>query len=521
MLQAMDPASRGIKMASSKPIGSIDIRDILSILGRRKWLVILPLPLVAVLAFASSYLLAPEYESSTIIAIDPQVQLIGDLQRMLSEPSSYTMMQSRDRENVLRSIFNELTSSHYAELLAERMQFVASHHIEEKAREYVSIQTNLTIERARLMVLQDILTESVGLVWAAGDQIKITVMSTDALEARDWANNLGDIFIAEKMREDLDDIRSSQDFSDVQLDKYERQVQEKTGNVTRMEQRLARLRSNDAVTSETNQSGIEDEISQTDTEVNDLRGQERTLLGRLHGVSGLNVNQLQLPNSDAKKEAAAELENKLKEIGDLLSKYPWSNPQVINFKLQQKHLLETIEIENKSLVNAQYAQLDQATRNDLVSLVNARDRLNYLYSKKPYLQSALSDLAPAADAIPEYEAQLAQLQRELQVAIDIRDRFRRQQESSTISQALLEDRSSSKYRKVEPAKMPLKPVSPNRMKILAIGIVLGLSIGGAAVLAAELMDTSFKKVDDVEEILGLRVIGISPKVDFEELVKKR
>jgi succinoglycan biosynthesis transport protein ExoP len=68
--------------------------------------------------------------------------------------------------------------------------------------------------------------------------------------------------------------------------------------------------------------------------------------------------------------------------------------------------------------------------------------------------------------------------------------------------------------------MPLGPVSPDRMKILAMGIVLGLAIGGAAVLVVELMDTSFKKVEDVEEILGLRVIGISPKVNFEELLKK-
>jgi succinoglycan biosynthesis transport protein ExoP len=507
-------------MASSKSIGLIDLRDIFGMLWRRKWLVIIPLPLVAVLAFAGSYLLAPAYESSTIIAINPQIQLIGDLQRMLSQPTNYALMQGSDRSDMLQSIYNELTSSRYAELLSERMQFVAAHNIEQKATEYVNIQPNLTIDRARLIVLQDLLKKSVGLGWASSDQIRISVTSPDAVEARDMANNLGDIFMAEKMRQDLSDIRSSQDFSDVQLDKYERQVQDKTGNVTRMEQRLTRLRSNEAVTSETNRSGIEDEISQTDTEVNDLRGQERTLLGRLRGVSGLNLTQLQLPNSDAKKEAIAELENRLKEIGDLLSKYTWSNPQVINFKLQQKHLLETVEIENKSLVNAQYAQLDQTTRNDLVSLVNARDRLNYLYSKKPYLQSALSDLAPADDAIPEYEAQLAQLQRELQVAIDIRDRFRRQQESSTISQALLEDRSSSKYRKVEPAKMPLGPVSPDRMKILAMGIVLGLAIGGAAVLVVELMDTSFKKVEDVEEILGLRVIGISPKVNFEELLKK-
>jgi uncharacterized protein involved in exopolysaccharide biosynthesis len=505
-------------MANSKTVGTIDIRDMLAMIWRRKWLMIIPLPLVAALTFAGSYLLTPQYASSTIIAIDPQVPFIGELQRMLAEPASYTAMQSRDRESVLRSIYNQVTSSHYAELLSERLKLARQSAIENKAREYVELQSNLTMERARMMVLQDILKESISLDWASNDQIRITAISTDAIEARDMANDLGDIFIAEKVREDLNNIRSSQDFSDVQLEKYERQVSDKMVEVTRVEQRLARLRTSDATTSDANRSEIEAEINQTDTEIDDLRSQERSTLGRLRGIEGLNADQVALTASDAEKEARTELESRLKEIGDLLSKYTWSNPQVINFKLRQNRLLETIEGEIRTLVGVQYAQQNATVRQDLITLFNVRARLDYLYSKKPYLASALSDLTPSTDLIPELEGQLAQLQREQQAAIDIRDRFRRQQESSSISQALMEDKSSSKYRKVEPAKMPLRPVSPDRMRILAMGIVLGLAIGGAAVLAAELMDSSFKKVQDVEDILGLRVIGISPKVDFENKV---
>ena len=154
------------------------------------------------------------------------------------------------------------------------------------------------------------------------------------------------------------------------------------------------------------------------------------------------------------------------------------------------------------------------------SLFNTRSRLNYLYSKKPYLESALTDLTPATDLIPEYEAQLVQLRRELQVATDIRDRFRRQQESSTISQALLEDRSASKYRKVEPAKLALEPFKPDRQKILLLGLLLGFAIGGTAVLLVELLDNSFTKVEHVEETLGLPVLGISPKIDFDKRVAR-
>ena len=210
------------------------------------------------------------------------------------------------------------------------------------------------------------------------------------------------------------------------------------------------------------------------------------------------------------------MRNRLRQIGDLLSRYIWNDPQVIKFKVRQNNLLNDIETENESLVDQKYSKFNEITRQSLTNLFNTRSRLDYLYSKKPYLESALDDLTPTIDLIPQYESQLTQLQTELQVATDIRDRFWRQTVSSDISQALAEDRSSSKYRKVEPAKLALTPSKPDRRKILILGIVLGLAIGGAVVLLLELLDSSFKKVEDVEEALGLQVLGISPKVDFDK-----
>jgi uncharacterized protein involved in exopolysaccharide biosynthesis len=503
-------------MSSGKVAGQIDFHEILALVWRRKWLLITPVPLVAVLAFAGSYLLTPQYESTSIVAIDPQIQLIGDIQRLLSGPSTVGDMQNRDIANQLKSIYNELTSSHYAELLLERMSTVLKPKLEETAQQYVQLNPDLTIEVARVMVMQEVLKSRVAVEWASVDQVKIIVRAPLATEARDVANTIGDIFIAEKVRQDLNNIRSSQDFSDVQLDRYERQVQDKVAEITRGEQRLARLRTADATMSASNRSEIDDEIHQMETDINDLRDRERALVAGLRGVDGINPSQLTLEDSDAKKEAETELNNRISEVGDLLSRYAWNHPQVINFKLRENHLLETIEAEDQKLVDAQYVRFDQGVRKHIADLLSARTRLNYLYSRKPYLESALSDITPSTDLIPELEAQLEQLQRELQVATDIRDRFRRQQESSAISQALLEDRSSSKYREVEPAKLALVPVSPDRRRILIMGILLGLVLGGATVILVELMDSSFRKVEDVEEVLGLKVIAVSPKVDFDK-----
>ena len=121
--------------------------------------------------------------------------------------------------------------------------------------------------------------------------------------------------------------------------------------------------------------------------------------------------------------------------------------------------------------------------------------------------------------VPELQAQLNRLNEEIVTATDMRDRFKQQQASSSISQALLQDASVSKYRVVEPAKLPLEPFKPDRRKIALMGVFLGLIVGVGAAVIAELLDNSLKKIEEVEEYIGLPVLGITPKADFLKKIR--
>lgn len=498
---------------------TIDIRHLMAIAWRRKWLMILPVIVAGAVAYGLSYMMTPMYESSTIIQIDPQVHLIDELQRLIGGDGR-AGTRAADRNSMGQSIYNELTSTHFATLLSQRMTLAGRPEIEQKAQVYMQSLPSITPEQARLIALQDKIRESVELRWASGDQICIYVTSADPREARDIANNLGEIFIEERIKQDMSEIRSSQDFSDVQLVRYERQLNAKTQEMSRVEQQLSDLRMRETTSSnQANRSELVAEIDQTETDIGDLRREERVILDRLGNTPDLNTAQLTLEDSEEKANNQSELKRRIAQIGDLLSGRTWSDPQVLNFRVRQNELLLDIENENRRLVDAQYSQFDADVRRDLASLFNIRANLDYLYSKKPYLESALRDLSSDTSLIPELEARLAQLQREVEVARDIKDRFRRQLESSTISQAFLEERSTSKYRQVEPAKVSPYPFEPNRKRIVLMGIMLGIAIGGGVVMLMELLDNSLKKVEDVEEFLGLPVLGIAPKADFMKSVR--
>lgn len=491
----------------------LDIRELLGMAWRRKWLIVLPLILVAAVAFGSSYLITPAYESATIIQIDAEVSLTRELEAIVGEQTGLRRMGNSERRDKLQAIHNEITSRAYTNILNDRLRLERVPAITEETRKIIASRPNMPVADAQIRALQSMLKQNVAVDWAAGDQILIRVETVDPLMARDIANTLGEIYIGEMVKRELYQIRSSQDFSDIQLEKYEKELRDKIAERTNLEKEYLAIQLDESITAESNRSEITSEVDRSSREIESLREDEKQILGRL-SASGLPGNRLELTTSDRKTSLEQDLKQQLRQVGDLMIRYTWSDPQVINFKVKLNGIISAIEAENRRLVGEQYADQNSEVRDQLTQLFNVRSTLDYLYSKKPYLQSALDELTSKMNLIPEYQARLAQLDREVAAKTDIRDRFKRQQESSTISQALVQDMSSSKYRVVEPAKAALSPFKPDRKQILLMGVMLGLVVGGAVAILVELLDNSFKKVEDVEEALELPVFGVAPKMEF-------
>ena len=55
---------------------------------------------------------------------------------------------------------------------------------------------------------------------------------------------------------------------------------------------------------------------------------------------------------------------------------------------------------------------------------------------------------------------------------------------------------------------------PNRFKITLMGCALGLLLGIGAVILAEVTDNSVKKIESLESLLNVKVLGTIPKIEF-------
>jgi uncharacterized protein involved in exopolysaccharide biosynthesis len=70
---------------------------------------------------------------------------------------------------------------------------------------------------------------------------------------------------------------------------------------------------------------------------------------------------------------------------------------------------------------------------------------------------------------------------------------------------------------------PEGPVEPNKIKLLMMGFALSLALGCGLVVMAIFLDRSFSSVEQIEDALGLTVIGTLPVIvdDHFEMKKKR
>jgi len=490
-----------------------DLKSIFPIVRRRKWLIVLPWILVSAMVLAGTYLMTPMFEASTIISVDTEIKLSDELQRLLGTQPRYAYQRTSEYDR-LRGIYNEITSSAYIEKLNEELHLDRDSGIIKSVQKVAASYPDADPRNIALEILRSQLQGQVEVRSAANDQISIRVESKYPRRAANIANRLGEVFISERHKQEMASIRSSQDFSDIQLQKYETQLSGKIREKTSLEQEFIKIQLDESIMDEANRSEITTEIDRIGTEIKEFRDEEMRLLARVAQASNLSTASLSLTDSEDKARAKRELKSQLQSISNLMIKYTWSDPQILDAKLRQNSLMNEIERENGRLVNQQFEAQSDSVQTLLTRVFNVRSNLDYLYSKAAYLRSALDELTDKMNLIPEYQARLNQLDQEIQAVRELRDRFKRQQESSSISQALLQDMSSSKYRVVEPAKTPLAPFAPNKIKIMAMGFILGLLVGAAAATIAELMDSSFKNVDDVESFLGLPVVGIVPKMDF-------
>lgn len=131
---------------------------------------------------------------------------------------------------------------------------------------------------------------------------------------------------------------------------------------------------------------------------------------------------------------------------------------------------------------------------------------------KQDLSAAIAELSAQQKDLSSKEIRLVQLKRNVSMGQDIYMMFRTKHEEARI----LEAEKAEDVSIIEKAMVPTAPIKPNKNLNMIIGIFSGLLIGLIMAFVSESLDTTIGRIDDIEELLKVPVLGIIPSTGLEK-----
>ncbi|MEM6604017.1 MAG: GumC family protein, partial [Pseudomonadota bacterium] len=478
-------------------VSGIDYLHIISIFKRRYRTIILCSLLSVIAAVTYVIQATPQYRAETALLIDTRQQnVLAGAAVLAGLTTESGIIESQVEIIRSRSLLNRVAEKidlysdeeflpHEGGAISNLIsQFLPSSEDEEETIDPIqaeAIKKSIVLNQMddRLMVLRKGTTQVLIIGFRSRDPEKARVIVdavataylNDQLEAKLDATKRASAWLEERISGLRDELRVREQAIAAFKQKYSLYSAD---GATPIEQQVARL----------NEQLI---IAKSNTaEKRAAYNQVRRLSGRgaLESFSGVLSSNVIASLRDRKSEIA-------RELADLSERYGDQHPKLRKVKSQMQDINRQISSEVKRI------------------LANAKSEFEIAKSRENSLASSLKSLRSQLNITGKYSTQLAQLEREAEIARTafeaISERFKQTDKSEDVQQ--------SDARIISKAETPIFPVSPKKKIIVLLALIGGSIIGCIIAFIREYLIRGFMTSDMVEEVLGISVISNIQEVD--------
>lgn len=467
---------------------------LLQIARRRKWLIILPAILIASLAAVFIHQLPNLYRSETLILVVPQ-----------RVPESYVKSTVTARiEDRLQSIGQQILSRTKLE------QIVSDFNLYKEERADGELMEDI-VERMRM--------RDIGIGVVKGDAFRVSFASDDPRVAMRVTERLGSLFIDESLRDREVLAQGTSEFLATQLDEARREL---VAVETKLQEYQRTFNGELPSQMSANLQGLHNtEMALQSIGESLNRDRERRIAFERTVADVLEAPDPVAP-ATATPEIAQTLQDELRTARQALL--------AVELKLKPEHpdvkrLRRNVE-ELQRRVAAQKLEGTLASRptNTVVMSYDKRKRLTDAkaeldnldreiqakLAEEQRLRGMLGLYQARIEATPVREAELASLMRDYDTLEQSYRSLLQKKEESQISANLEKRQIGEQFKILDPARMPEKPVSPDRSRLYLIAILSALAIGIGLAASAEYFDRTLRTEADVRAALNLMVLATVP-----------
>jgi polysaccharide chain length determinant protein (PEP-CTERM system associated) len=146
------------------------------------------------------------------------------------------------------------------------------------------------------------------------------------------------------------------------------------------------------------------------------------------------------------------------------------------------------------------------------SIEGLTDELDRLKSQEASLRDSIASLEKRLEDVPAREQEFGRITRDYQGSKDLYDSLLKRYKEAQVGESMEVDRQGERFRILEPALPPASPVAPNRLRLLAVGLLMAIAAGVCAALLAEQFDSTFHTSDALREFTSVPVLATIPSI---------
>ena len=129
------------------------------------------------------------------------------------------------------------------------------------------------------------------------------------------------------------------------------------------------------------------------------------------------------------------------------------------------------------------------------------------------LQKQISIYKVRVEATPKREQELMSLKRDYQNIQGAYSSLVNRKLEAEIAVNMERKQKGERFRILDSARLPQKPVSPDMKRLFILTLAAGLGLGGGVIFLLEYLNTSFRSPEDLESYLKIPVLATVPKIN--------
>lgn len=462
------------------------VHDLFVVIRRRKWSILIPATSIFLLAALAAYNLPKKYRSTATILIEAQ-----------EVPDEYVKANiSSYADQRIQTINQQITGT------PRLMEMIQRLNLYDQMKGKASMEEVVDKMRKDIKltpISADVVDPRSGRPAQATIAFSISYQGGNPRTVQQVASELSSLYLAENLKGRAKQSSGTYRFLQEEMQSIKKSLDE-------VDKRLSVFKQKNLDSlPELSQANVQS-FEQVDRDIRLLSDQLRSSREK-EGYLRSQLANVQPEQSSNQKESLRQLKLRLAELKTNFSE---KHPDV------RKTRLEIAELEKQMKAASRTKDAGQADNPAYVTLA-------------AQLAAARSDSLSLTRQITEMEAKRATYQRRIQASPRVEEGYKtilaernslqqkyddlsRKAMEASVAHGLEKEQLGERFTLVDPARLPLKPVSPNVRVILLIGLLIGLGAGAGLAAIRESCDDMVRSSEELSEIAGFVVLATIPEL---------